>query len=86
MDPRDLVTGLAVEYRGPDDGDGLRTGHPGRVTDPRPEDVFVAWVGLEDEPVSRWLTFDLPALGVLDEATFVERSSRLRAGLPPADG
>lgn len=77
-----LTTGLPVEYLGGGDGDLLR-GHPGRVTDPQPEDVFVEWVGLESEPVSRWTAFDLPGLGVLDEHTFAVRSERVRAGLPP---
>ena len=45
--------------------------------------MFVEWVGLESEPVSRWTAFDLPGLGVLDEATFAVRSGRVRVGLPP---
>lgn len=77
-----LTTGLPVAYLGDSDSELLR-GHPGRVTDPQPEDVFVEWVGLESEPVSRWTAFDLPGLGVLDEATFALRSERVRAGLPP---
>jgi hypothetical protein len=79
-----LLAGLAVEYLG--DDDDLERGHPGRVTDARPEDVFVDWVGLESEPVSRSTAFDLPGLGVLDEETFAVRSARVRAGLPPLDG
>ncbi|HWG93201.1 MAG TPA: hypothetical protein VNU66_03105 [Mycobacteriales bacterium] len=83
MDARELQWGLPVEYCGADDGDGLAPGHPGRVTDPSPEDVFVEWVGLEDAPVSRWICFDLPALAALDEAVLAERSDRVRRGLPP---
>lgn len=81
MDARDLRVGLPVEYTAEDDED-LRRGHPGRVTDPRPEDVFLEWVGLETEPVSRWICYDLPALAVLDEATYAVRAERVRRGLP----
>ena len=82
VDGRRLVDGLPVEYLGDSDSE-LRRGHPGRVTDPQPEDVFVEWVGLEDQPVSRWISFDLPGLGELDEATFALRAERVRVGLPP---
>jgi len=44
---------MPVEYTGPDndpnDEEGwLRHGHPGRVTVPSYQDVFVDWYGLED--------------------------------------
>ncbi|HWG93627.1 MAG TPA: hypothetical protein VNU66_05325 [Mycobacteriales bacterium] len=77
---RRLQGGLPVEHCG---GDGLLPGHPGRVTDPSPEDVFVERVGLEDAPVSRRTCVDLPALAALDEAVLAERSDRVRRGLPP---
>lgn len=80
--PRDLRVGLPVEYRGDHDED-LSHGHPGRVTDPRPEDVFVEWVELEQAPVSRHYCYDLPALATLDEDEFEQRASRVRQGLPP---
>jgi hypothetical protein len=88
VDGHRLRVGLPVEYTGessdPDDPDGwLRHGHPGRVADPRPEDVFVEWHGLEDRPVSRWLSFDLPGLAELTEDEYERRVGRLADGQPP---
>jgi len=85
-----LVMNMPVEYTGPDndpnDEEGwLRHGHPGRVTVPSYQDVFVDWYGLEDRGASRWVCYDLPGLNELTEAEYARRVDRLNAGLAPID-
>ena len=85
---RRLAFDLPVEWLGeenePDADEGfLRRGHPGRITDPSAEDVFVEWVGLERRGVSQWICYDFQILGELDEAEFERRSERVRLGQPP---
>jgi hypothetical protein len=87
---RRLAMDLPVEWLGEDnepnaDEGYLRRGHPGRITDPSPQDVFVEWAGLEDRGVSQWLCYDLEALGELDEPEYERRAERCREGLPPLD-
>ena len=88
MDPRRLAHHLPVEYLNEDDEHDaleghLRLGHPGRITDPSPQDVFVEWFGLEHAGASRWVCYDYQGLGELDEAEYERRCERLRRGLPP---
>jgi hypothetical protein len=85
-----LVMGMPVEYPGPDndpsDEEGwLRHGHPGRVTDPSWQDVFVDWDGLEDQGASRWVCYDLPGLNEITDQEYARRVACLDAGLPPID-
>jgi hypothetical protein len=88
MDMRRLAAGFPVEWLGednePDADEGwLRKGHPGRITDPAAEDVFVEWFGLENRGVSRWLCYDFQALGELDEGEYRQRCERIGDGLAP---
>jgi hypothetical protein len=85
-----LATDLPVEWLGEDGEPGadegrLRHGHPGRITDPAVEDVFVEWFGLEQSGVSRWICYDYQALGELDEPEYKRRCERVGKGLPPLD-
>ena len=77
---------LPVEYLGENDdseaeGGYLRNGHPGQITGPNTEDVFVEWAGLEGTAASRWVSYDHQGLGELDEAEHERRVQRLRQGL-----
>lgn len=90
VDPRRLAHDLAVEYLGEDDAPDpshghLRHGHPGRITDPSPQDVFVEWFGLEDKGASRWICYDYEGLAELEEAEYERRCQRLQQGLPPIE-
>jgi len=83
--------GVAVEYLGPEGApqapEGwLRHGHPGRVTDGSPQDVFVDWFGLEEQDVSRRMSYDLPSLHEISEQEYGRRVDRVRRGLPPITG
>jgi hypothetical protein len=96
----DLRDGLLVEYLGsePDRGDvlgerlravgmALYPGHPGRVSDATMQHVRVAWVGLEDEPVSYAVGFSCDesgryaGLGRLPSPLFERRSEILADAL-----
>ena len=79
------VEWIGVQSREDEEAGRLQPGHPGRVTDPSWQDVFVEWVGLEDKGVSRWICFDYEALAELSETEYTRRAARVRAGLPPRD-
>lgn len=76
----ELAEGAPVEWAGEEfeqDGVLLRHGHPGRVDQPGPEDVFVSWVGLEGAGVSRWLAYDSECIKPISEAEFAQRVQRM---------
>ena len=77
LDESRLAMDLLGERSCDDDRDleeedgGIGHGHPGRIYDPSPEDIFVRWFGLEDSLTSYGIAYG-PAW--LDEA--VRRSTR----------
>lgn len=83
MRPEELAFEVPVEWLGPGDPRvGLQPGHPGRIEDPGPGDVFVEWVGLEYGMASR-VSYDHDALGVLSDVEFARRAARVLRGESP---
>jgi len=83
MQPEELTVFAPVEWLGPSDSRvGLRSGHPGRIEDPNPSDVFVEWVGLEYGMASR-VSYDHDSLGAISDVEFALRAARLLRGEPP---
>lgn len=83
MRPEELAFEVPVEWLGPSDPRvGLQSGHPGRIEDPGPRDVFVEWVGLEYGMASR-VSYDHDALGALSDVEFARRAARVLRGEPP---
>ena len=88
LDEWRLAIDLTVEwacgevFEGEEEGRILQ-GHPGRICDPSPEDIFVRWFGLEDKGASIWVSYGVKCLGEISEAEYVRRVERMRQGLPP---
>ena len=84
MQQEELALDAAVEWLGPSDSRvGLRCGHPGRIEDPDPNDVFVEWVGLEYGMASR-VSYDRDTLGVISDVEFARRAARVLRGESPS--
>jgi hypothetical protein len=83
MRPGQLAVSAAVEWLGPGDPRvGLQPGHPGRIEDPNPTDVFVEWVGLEYGMASR-VSYHHDTLGALSDVEFARREARVLRGESP---
>jgi hypothetical protein len=83
MQPDELALEAPVEWLGQADPRvGLQTGHPGRVEDPNPSDVFVEWVGLEYGMASR-VSYDPQTLGAISDVEFARRAARVLRGESP---
>jgi hypothetical protein len=88
LDESRLALDLPVEwtcgedFEGDDEGRILH-GHPGRIYDPSPEDIFVRWFGLEDKGASIWVSYGVKCLGEISEEEYSRRVERMQKGLPP---
>lgn len=85
MEREELSLGGLVEWLGDDTDYGLRRGHPGRITMPTWQDVFVDWVGAEHSYASG-MCYGYQWLGILEEQEYNHRADRVRQGLPPLPG
>jgi hypothetical protein len=84
MQQEELALDAPVEWLGPSDSRvGLRSGHPGRIEDPDPNDVFVEWVGLEYGMASR-VSYDRDTLGTISDVEFARRAARVLRGESPS--
>lgn len=83
MRVEDVAVDTAVEWLGPDDARvGLQKGHPGRIEDPNPDNLFVEWVGLEYGMASR-VSYGPDSLGLLTDVEFARRAARVVRGEAP---
>lgn len=83
MRPEEVSLSAPVEWLGPSDSRvGLWSGHPGRIEDPDPSDVFVEWVGLEYGMASR-VSYDRASLGAISDVEFSRRAARVLRGESP---
>jgi hypothetical protein len=83
MQPDQLALEAPVEWLGSADPRvGLHAGHPGRIQDPNPQDIFVEWAGLEYGMASR-VSYGLNSLGIISDVEFARRSARVLRGEPP---